>query len=95
MDVTFKTAEQIAEQLGAPFCLPAGCTYMAVAEHGRLLVGVDETRLVTLMAAVGLGAICEIVNRLMAEAQHDPGMPVVYGPSGIERRARTRLRAVS
>lgn len=94
MNVLLKTVEQLGEMLGQPFKMPDGCAYQAVFDGRDVIVGVDESLVARLWLASGLGSLCDVLSKLISEAQGTPGIPVVYGPRGVERRSHARLELV-
>jgi hypothetical protein len=95
VDVVLKTGEQLAALLGEPFQLPTGCAYQAVFDGTDVLVAVDEPLVAQLWQSLGLGALCDVLSELISESQASPGLPLVYGPQGVERRRSPRLQLVS
>lgn len=95
MDVVLKTEEQVAQLLGEPFTLPEGVAYQATFDGSNVMVGVNEPLVAQMWATEGLPALCDVLTQLIGESQRTPGLPVVYGPRGVERRQYPRLRAVS
>jgi hypothetical protein len=95
VDVVLKTGEQLRELLAESFDLPDGCAYQAISNGESVMVAVDEPLLMKLWQSMGLAALCDVLSRLISEAQSTPGAPVVYGPQGIERRQSPRLTLIA